>query len=361
MLKWIKAVSAYNRIRESAMLLWGGTYAVKMEQLQDDVPRLKSFLIRDVLFEDQYVLINRAEKILKNQKERIDAFRNWLSDNGLKIKYDKNMLTPEAFNKQIALLISARDRLEDLKAENINGVSIKCQPEIYKEYGVNACTLPAFLPLAFNENGEQKIYPTVCEGDIKGLLTAMILFFLNSKVPPAFGDLISVEDDYIEFANCGAGSLYWAANSDDVRETLKNTEAVSNIHGVSGAAFSYFGKELDEVTIARLTRIRGKHYMQLGRGRALDARKILSSKYGKKISGHLGQTWGKTVIDLGVRAQNFVKVIGANHLTMTKGDFTEEIEIFCRQVDIPVVRLDSDSDMKEFYADIRYLGNDRPY
>jgi hypothetical protein len=48
-------------------------------------------------------------------------------------------------------------------------------------------------------------------------------------------------------------------------------------------------------------------------------------------------------------------------LTMTKGDFTEEIEILCRQVDIPVVRIDSDRDMKEFYKNIRYLSNDRPY
>lgn len=354
-LKWTRAVSTYSKMRESAMLLWGGTYAVKMEQLQDDIPKLKSFLIRDVLFEDQYILVNRAEKIIKNQYERIDVFKNWLVKNGLRIKYDKKMLTGEAFDKQVALLISARDRLKDLEMENINGVSIKCQPEIYSEYGVNACTLPAFLPLPFNENGNQKIYPTVCEGDIKGLLTSMILFFLNDEVPPAFGDLISVEDDYIEFANCGAGSLFWAANSVDVEKTFKNTEAVSNIHGVSGAAFSYYGKELDEITVSRLVRIRGKHYMQLGKGKALDAKKILSAKYGNRINDHLGKAWGKVVIDLGVNAQNFVRVIGANHLTVTKGNFTDEIEIFCRQTDIPVLRIDSDKDMEEFYNNIRYL------
>ena len=357
-LKWSRAISAYSKMRESAMLLWGGTYAVKMEHLQDDIPRLKSFLIRDVLFEDQYILVNRAEKIIRNQQERIDTFKNWLIKNGLNIKYDKKMLTDEAFTKQIALLLSARDRLSDLEMENINGVSIKCQPEIYKEYGVNACTLPAFLPLSFNENGEQKIYPTVCEGDIKGLLTSMILFFLNNEVPPAFGDLISAEDDYIEFANCGAGSLFWAANSNNVKETLKNTGAVGNIHGVSGAAFSYFGKELDEITISRLVRIRGRHYMQLGKAKALDAKKVLTKKYGERIKDHLGQTWGKIVIDLGVSAKNFVKVIGANHLTATSGDFTEEIEIFCRQVDIPVLRIDSDKNMEEFYSNIRYLDKD---
>jgi L-fucose isomerase-like protein len=42
MLSWIRGVHAAAEMRESAALLWGGTYAVKMEQLQDDIPRLKS-------------------------------------------------------------------------------------------------------------------------------------------------------------------------------------------------------------------------------------------------------------------------------------------------------------------------------
>ncbi|MBN2072517.1 MAG: hypothetical protein JW770_01055, partial [Actinobacteria bacterium] len=120
---------------------------------------------------------------------------------------------------------------------------------------------------------------------------------------------------------------------------------------------SYYGKEISAITVARLTRIRGKHYMQLGKGRGLDARKVLNLKYGENIDRHLGKAWGKVVIDLGVSARNFVKVIGANHLTVTAGDFTEEIEIFCRQVDIPVVRIDSDQEMESFYKDIRYLGH----
>jgi len=355
MLKWVKAVSAVSKMRESALLLWGGSYAVKMEQLQDDIPRLKSFLIREVLNEDQYILINRAEKIIKKQPDRIDLFINWLKDNGMQIIYDNKMLTKESFKKQVALLIAARDRLKELKYENIRGVSIKCQPEIYSEYGVNACTLPAFLPFAENEEGSQQIYPTVCEGDIKGLLTSMLLHAISPYVPPAFGDLISVGDDHIEFANCGAGSIFWAKNSLKAIDVLKNIEAVGNIHGVSGAAFSYFGIEAADITVARLTRIRGRYYMQLGKGRALDSKKFLTSKLGDKVKCHLGQTWGKVVVDLGVKAENFVKVIGANHLSATLGDITNEVEIACREFDIPIVRIDSDNEMKKFYNEIRYL------
>lgn len=353
-LRWTKAVRAFSRMRESALLLWGGSYAVKMEQLQDDVPRLKSFMVREVLNEDQYVLVKRAEGIIKGEPERIESFLQWLISNGLKISYDGKKLTAESLGKQIALLLAARQRLEELENENIGGVSIKCQPEIYNEFGVNACTLPAFLPFASNESGNQKIYPTVCEGDIKGLLTSMLLYFLNPGVPPAFGDLISVDDRHVEFANCGAGSLFWAANSLDPEKAFQNVEAKSNIHGVSGAAFSYYGKMTPSVTVARLTRIRGGYYMQVGAGRGLDAEEFLKSMLGERVDQHLGQAWGKIVVDLGVKGENFVRCIGANHLCATVGNVVEEVEIVCRLWSIPVVRIDSDEDMERFYNSVRY-------
>jgi L-fucose isomerase-like protein len=353
-LSWITGVTAASRLRESALLLWGGTYGVKMEQLQDDIPKLKSFLIRDILSEDQYILVSRAEKIIKREPLRIKKFIEWIKNNGIKIIFDDKMLTEEALNKQVALLIASRDRLAELKDEDICGVSIKCQPEIYSEYGVDACTLPAFLPFPINEDGGQQIYPTVCEGDIKGLLSSLILFYMNPEVPPAFGDLVSVEDDYIEFANCGAGSIYWSANSCKPEEALKNVTALGNIHGVSGASFSYAGKKIDKVTVLRLTRVKGKYYAQLGVGKALDALPFLSNKLGSKnLEKHLGARWGKVVINLGVKAQNFVKVIGANHLSLTSGDYSKQIEYFCRQIGIDIVRIDDDKEMLDFYNSIR--------
>jgi L-fucose isomerase-like protein len=354
LLSWVRAVTAYSNMRESALLLWGGSYAVNMEQLQDDVPKLKSFMIREVLSEDQLVLVSRAENIIRTQPERIEAFIEWITGHGLEIEYDEHMVTKESLQKQTALLIAARDRLLELKDENIAGVSIKCQPEIYYEYGVNACTLPAFLPFAYNEEGLHRVYPTVCEGDIKGLLSSVLLYFLNSQVPPAFGDLVSVGDDHIEFANCGAGSLFWAANSMSPDKALSRTAAVGNIHGVSGAAFSYYGKAAEQLTIMRLTRICGKYYMQLGAGRAYDAEEFLQRLLGADLEDHLGQTWGKLVVDLGVKASNFVKVIGANHLSATLGDVTKEAALVCRMWGIPVIRIDSNEELQKFYTDIRY-------
>jgi L-fucose isomerase-like protein len=356
LLSWIRGVHATAQMRESAALLWGGSYAVKMEQLQDDIPKLKSFMIRDILQEDQYVLVNRAEKIIRAQRERIAAFYEWMTGNGLVIRRDPRMVTEEALAKQAALLLAARDRLAELEHENIRGVSIKCQPEIYSEYGVNACTLPAFLPFPENERGGQYPLPTVCEGDIKGLLTSMLFHAINPEVPPAFGDLVSVGDDHIEFANCGAGSIFWARNSGKAREVLPRVEATANIHGQSGAAYGYFGVAAPEITIGRLTRINGRYFMQVGKGRELDSRAFLDSLLGEKEKSHLAGTWGKVIVALGVKGENFVKAIGANHLSATLGDVTAEVEAACRVWNIPVVRLDSDEDMRKFYDGVRSGG-----
>jgi L-fucose isomerase-like protein len=336
-------------------MLWGGSYAVKMDQLQDDFTKLKSFLVRDVLLEDQYILVSRAERIRSGQPQRIRAFLDWLRAMGLAVTRDPKMVNDEALEKQTALLLAARDRLEELADENIRGVSIKCQHEIYSEYGVNACMLPAFLPFPENELGPQRVYPTVCEGDTKGLLTGMLLHAVNPAVPPAFGDLVSVGDDHVEFANCGAGSLFWARNSLEAGQAFPGVEAVANIHGNSGAAFNYFGVAAPEVTVARLTRIDGEYYLQLGAGRELDARSFLTERLGDKERTHLAGTWGKVVVDLGVKAENFVKVIGANHLSATLGDVTAEVETACRLWGIPLVRLDSDADMERFYREVRAL------
>ncbi len=368
LLPWLRGVSAVSRMRESALMLWGGTYAVKMDQLQDDFLYLKSFMVRDILQEDQYVLIKRAEEMRKTEPGRCIAFWDWCKEKGMRFNYDDVMVTSEALEKQAALLLAARDRLEELHNENIRGVSIKCQPEIYSEYGVNACTLPAFLPYAWNETGTQDPLPTVCEGDVKGLLTSMIMHAVNPDVPPAFGDLVSVGDDHIEFANCGAGSLHWAGtiyppkNSEQSGECGKacspdavfpEVEAHANIHGNSGAAFGYFGKPCDTVTVGRLTRINGRYYMLIGKGKALDAKDFLQKQMGEKEPLHLAGTWGKVVVDLGVRGENFVRIAGANHLHATAGDYTPEISIACGQWSIPVIRIDSDDEMENFYQKVR--------
>ncbi|MCB0235524.1 MAG: hypothetical protein KDG58_15185, partial [Anaerolineae bacterium] len=71
MLAWSRGVSAVARMRKSAVMLWGGSYALHMEHLQDDIPALKRLMIRDILNEGEYALIRRAENILDSAPDRV--------------------------------------------------------------------------------------------------------------------------------------------------------------------------------------------------------------------------------------------------------------------------------------------------
>ncbi len=176
------------------------------------------------------------------------------------------------------------------------------------------------------------------------------------EVPPAFGDLVSVGDDHVEFANCGARVRCSGRPTPRSPATCSPAcEALANIHGQSGAAYAYFGVAAPAITVGRLTRINGRHLMQLGTGRELDAQAFLARTLGDREPGHLAGTWGKVIVDLGVKGENIVKVIGANHLSATLGDVTAEVETACRLWGVPVVRLDCDEDMDRFYHEVREL------
>ncbi|MGB9876951.1 MAG: fucose isomerase [bacterium] len=327
--KWARGVLALQRLRKSSLLLWGGSYCLRMEHLQDDIPYLKSFLVGDILSEDQYLLIRRAEDILANNPQRVDRFINWLREKGAKIKYDGKMLTEEVLRKQIALYLASRDRLEELKEERIIGVSIKCQPELSEEYGVDACSLPAFLPFGEDSEGKRVPIATVCEGDIKGLLTCALLEGLQPSTPSLFGDLKYISDDYIIISNCGASSLFYASHSNSPEVTLPQLTIAPQCQGKSGGAFGYDGKE-GILTVARLTRIDREYVMQMGIGKALPMRDEIK----KNILW--GNTWPHIAIDLGVSRKELVQIVGANHLCAILGDFIHELKFACREAGLEV-------------------------
>jgi L-fucose isomerase-like protein len=327
--KWARGISALQAQRRGTLILWGGTYCLRMEHLQDDIPLLKTFLIGDIISEDQYILIKRAENIFCEQSQRIKRFRNWLSKGGTRIDFDGKMLTPEVLERQISFYLAARDRLKEMSDDNIIGVSIKCQPEFSDEYGITACTLPAFLPFSRDAEGKQQIIPTVCEGDIKGLLTSTLLHQIQPEVPPLFGDLKFVSNKYLTISNCGASSIYYAANSHKVSEVLPRVTIGPQCQGASGGAIGYSGLP-QRMTVARLYRIEGEYRMQLALGETL----AFTPKMKRGIIW--GKTWPHIAIHLDIDAQQFIKRAGSNHYIAMPGDFRGELKCACQAAGIAI-------------------------
>ena len=342
-LPWIKATTTVKHLQDGKLLLWGGTPALHMEHLNDDIPLLKRFIINDIITQDQYILVKKAEKLLQEKAKRIDLFKDWLIKNGCKIIFDENMLTEDSLKKQIAFYLAAKDVILEhhLKGERVIGASIKCQPELSVEYGVTPCLIPAFLPFPVDSEGKKPIIPTVCEGDIKGLLTSTILYGFNNKIPPLFGDLKIITDNYFIIANCGAASAYYAGNSNESKTSLSNSTLQAQCQGESGGAFGYYTPKNTEIaTYARLIRIDTEYILQYGLG------KVIAFDSGKEIGW--GTSWPHTTVELHASKDLFIKAIGTNHLSLTYGNLEKELDYLVKLLGISKVRLDSNEDIETF-------------
>jgi L-fucose isomerase-like protein len=343
-LKWLKGVCALEKMKKMDVILWGGSYSLRMEYLQDDFPKLKSFLISDIIIEDQYVLINSAEKI---SKERIDKFIKWLNYGKAKLIFDNKMFTKEVLRKQIALYLAAKDRIGDFN-KNIAGVSVKCFNELSDIYGVDGCFIPAFIPYNEDSEGDKIPINAICEGDIKGLLTMILLSNISGGVPALFGDLTYIGKEYLIISNCGASSVYYSCGSCNAMEMLKNITIEANCEGLSGGAVGYKCPEGD-MTVARLVRSKGKYFMHLGLVKALKISDKISSKF------YYGNTWPHTAVSINADQQLLVKAFGANHLVAIGGDFTKEMIYACNLAGIEVFRIDSDSGINDWLKKVRSL------
>lgn len=343
-IKWIKGVCALEKMKKGTVILWGGSYALRMEYLQDDFPKLKSFLIGDIIVEDQYVLIKYAEKI---SEDRIDKFVNWLKEGGAGLNFDEKVFTPDVLRKQTALYLSAKDRISQA-GKNIIGVSAKCFPELSDEYGIDPCLLPAFIPYTEDSEGKKISISAVCEGDIKGLLSSIMLSNISGGVPALFGDVTYIGKDYFIIANCGGSSVYYACKSCNTKNMLKNICLEKNCEGIAGAAVGYKCPP-GQMTIIRLVRSKGKYFMHLGLAEAIEITKDIESKF------YYGDTWPHTALTMEVDRSLLIKALGANHLIAIPGNYVEEVSHLCVLANIEVFRIDSNRGIEKWLDRVHNL------
>lgn len=337
LLKCIKGICSIEKLKKGTLILWGGSYAAKIEYTQDDYPKLKSFLIGDIENEGQYILIEYAKRV---SKERIKKFKNWFISNGGKIDYDNKVLTPEIFKKSVALYLGAKDRIKEYK-ENVIGVSIKCFYELSDFYGVDGCFLPAFLPYHEDSEGQKTVMPTVCEGDIKALISSILLTNISGGVPALFGDVTYIDNGNLIISNCGASSIYYACKDCKTPQVLSNIIIAPNCEGKGGGAVGYRSLP-GKMTVIRLLRVKGKYYMHVGLANAVKISKEVESRF------VFGKMWPHTAIDLGVDERLIVSALGSNHLIAIYGDYLKDVCYACREAGIKVFRIDSNESLKEW-------------
>ncbi|AMM54792.1 L-fucose/L-arabinose isomerase family protein [Pyrococcus kukulkanii] len=329
---WARAVEAVSELSKKRLLLFGSPYTLGMEHLMDDLPRLKRF-IGDFIMLDQYVILHEDVS-----EEDVERFYGWLLEK-MKVKFDEKMLTPDSLKRQIRIYLGAKKVWERYKDE-VAGISIKCQPELSEIYGTTACLIPAFFPFNADAFGEKPIVPATCEGDIKGTISSSLLYYLSGK-PPLFGDIKYVDDEIIIIANCGASSLYYARLSDDPEENLRAVTVQGQCQGKSGGALTYRTPPA-EFTVTRLIRRNGEYYLLYFLTEGVE----ITEEIEKKLKW--GKQWPHTAIKNPLDAQEFISVMGANHLSLIPGDYTEELKFAAKIWGIKAVDLNDPLDVREF-------------
>jgi L-fucose/D-arabinose isomerase len=338
LLTWIRGAGALRKMLRGRLLMWGGAFGADVPCTRDDEAALENRLIREILVEQEVVLVDGARAIQREQPARIDAFLSWLRQNKVSIKPDGKMLTEEVLRFSAGHYLAAKDRVSSLDGENILGVSVKCHFETSTDcVGCTLCLVPGFLPFGADNEGPRAAVPVACEGDLKALLTMVMLHQVNPAVPPLFGDTIWFRGDSMLLSNCGSSSVWWAGRSSDPAVTLPKVSLMPQLHGKSGSSVFYVTPG-GTVTYARLFRIRGRYFMYLGAGEVPAG--------AEKIDRAPG--WPQTRIAFGTDPYLLYATSPSNHGCLTEGNVTAEVEAFCRGAGIAVVRCDSNESMRRF-------------
>jgi len=336
---WIMGISALKSLHSSRIMSFGGSYGAEIPFTRVDETLLEQMFVSEIMTEQELVIIEGARSILSNAPDRVTGFISWLEKNAGRVVYDEKMLTRESLAFQAAMYLALKDRLKELEGERIKGVTIKCHFEVSTTcIGCTECLIPAFLPFSADAEGEKEVIPVACEGDINGLIGLMLLHSLNPSAPPLFGDLVAYKEDHLLLRNCGSSSVYWAGRSSVPEKTLPKVELLPNMHGKSGAAVHYETPECDEITLARLFRIHGRYYLHYGVGKILPETK--ETRY--------DDPWPHTRLKFPSDPYLFFKTAPCNHTSITEGDVTRELEVFCRYTGIQGVRCDSDEALDAF-------------
>jgi L-fucose isomerase-like protein len=220
-------------------------------------------------------------------------------------------LDPDSLDRSLRLQAALEDLAEK---RDLAGVSMRCWPECFTEYGAAACTPMAML----NDGGT----PAACEADLYGNLTMLILQWLAGE--PAFiADLVDLDvaSDTGVFWHCGVAPLHTADPEAPRRATIHSNRLKPLLYE--------FPLKPGRVTIARLSQSQGDHKLVIGRGEMLRAPLAFAGTSGVvRLDRPAGEVL-ETVMGAGLE----------HHYGLVYGDVRSELQALAKELNLPIVDL----------------------
>lgn len=277
----------------------------------------------DVDHMDQSEIVRLSREV---PEEKVESAFNWLTESCGGILYDDDRLTPGKLKEQIRHY-EAIKRI--VKENDYDFVGVKCHYEMSRHY-CTECIAAAFMNDPYDWDGAKEPVVFACEADSDAALTMQILKLLTNE-PVLFMDVRHYDKDYdvMVFCNCGSESTYFAGRSEDPKENLKNVKLYPclEIYAGGGCHVNCMTKP-GEATIARLNRYKGKYRLT-----------IIPAEFVTLPEEKMAETtkeWPHVFAKLPFEHEIFLEKFSANHCHAVYGNYTEELKMICRMLDIDV-------------------------
>jgi L-fucose isomerase len=275
---------------------------------------------------DQSEIIRRAEEI---SEQRVETYRRWLTKYIGKINFE-GLFTPDSLNCQIKSYLAVKDLVTE---NSYDFLGLKCQQEMSDYYAVQ-CLAVALLNNNYDAEGAKKVIPCSCEADTDGALTMKILSLCNNLNPVNLVDIRNFNPetkDFI-FANCGAMAFHFAS-PDNMEAAMHNVHLLAHTFGKAGGGTTQFVAAEGDVTVARLFRKNGKYIMSSFEGSVVvkDREELRKTNY----------CYPHVFITADIDYELFFQTIGANHMHMSYGKYTEVLQMICDMKQIEYINYNS--------------------
>lgn len=309
------SAGAVTKLRGSVYGL-GGSRSMGMVTANIDANEWKRKFGIDVDGFEQVEVIEMSKNIPDTEAKK---FLKWMKKEFGKIEQKDDVMLI-----QIKLYLALKKLIHEKKYDFI---SVKCLPELPACF-TTFCLAHAFLNDKSDYYGKKEPFVCGCESDSNGALTMQILKNISEK-SVMFSDVahIDKEENIIRVMNCGSIPTDFAKSKKDVYWVK---EALDEFKWKIGGTSPQFVLKSGEITLARLSRIKGKYVMLIVEGEAVNLkREKLSELHPRRAQGF---------IKLKCNIDDFISNLRSNHIHGVYGNYKQHLIEVCNISDItPVV------------------------
>ena len=302
--RFLRVVGAVKAVRHSRIGLYGYADMGLFSCSYNKTLALKKLGV-DI---EDYLAYDLVDQMNGYSKEEVDqTVREILS-----MTVCENTVKPEAIEKVARLYLAMKDKKN---GRGLDAVSIKCVFGV-TQMGFNPCLAQSLLA--------DKDTSVICECDAYGMLTGIILSRVSGKAS-AFVEHYEVFDDSVLVGVCGFIPRDFIEGDFKIRSANLGefNTGISNVSKMKTGA----------CTFARLCEQNGEYKLFLGKGEAMPNPKWTEHGWADPTPDFPSVT-----LHPDTPMKHYLDVVPGQHIVMIYGDWVEDLELFCKFMDIEVIR-----------------------